>query len=261
MSVLRIFIPPSALASGQEIVVPSEKARYLLTVMRVKCGDALVVTDGAGRAWDARVTSIRGKSVFLMLGKEVPAREEPEAPLVLCQGMLKGPKMDLVVQKATELGVSDIVPLITGFTVVRETRKTARWRKIAEEAAEQCGRMTLPRVHEPVALTQLLQTLTDGEGPSGLVFREREGMPLEEALDLVAPHGAAVRPIRLLVGPEGGLSEEEVHGARLRGFIPATLGRQTLRTETASIVAVALVGFLLGRRLSSGAPTAAPDLL
>jgi 16S rRNA (uracil1498-N3)-methyltransferase len=247
----RIVIPSYAFASGREVEVPPDKSHYLLAVMRVKRGGTLVVTDGAGKAFDATVTSTGGGKVLLRLGNELPSQDERAVPLVLCQAILKGPKMELVVQKATELGASELVPVITDFCVVRETRKTARWRKIAEEAAEQCGRATVPHVHEPTSLTQLLQTVTDPGLPSGLVFWEQGGLPVDEALDRVAlpegEPGKGGRPVRLLIGPEGGLSADEVAEAGQCGFVPVTLGRRTFRAETASLVAVALVDFLLRR--------------
>jgi 16S rRNA (uracil1498-N3)-methyltransferase len=254
VSSLRILIPSCALASGREIAVPSEKSHYLVSVMRMKRGSTLVVMDGEGRAFDAVITSTNGRKVLLTLGNEHPPPDEFTIPLVLCQGLLKGPKMEMVVQKATELGVSDIVPLITDYCVVRETRKAARWRRIAEEAAEQCGRTTVPCVHEPTDLKKLLDDASDRERPTGLLFWEQGGMPLEAALDRVAPcneEGAGrVRPITLLIGPEGGFSEAEVREADRHGFVRVTLGRRTLRAETASMVAVALVEFLLCRRLA-----------
>jgi 16S rRNA (uracil1498-N3)-methyltransferase len=111
--------------------------------------------------------------------------------------------------------------------------------------------MTVPRVHEPTSLKQLLRDAADCEDSSGLVFWEQGGMPLDDALDRIAPRrGEGVGQIMLLIGPEGGFSEAEVRDAEQHGFIPVTLGRRTLRAETASVVAVALVEFLLRRPLA-----------
>ncbi|MGE5239513.1 MAG: 16S rRNA (uracil(1498)-N(3))-methyltransferase [Chloroflexota bacterium] len=268
MSLPRIVVPSQGLVPHSEVVVPPDKSRYLLSVLRMRIGDRLTVTDGCGKAYESVIVSVKERTVRVSLGHEIPAVRESPAPLVLCQGVLKGRKMDMVIQKTTELGVSEIVPLITTFCVVRETRKADRWRKIAEEAAEQSGRTSVPRVHEPCELARFLQSVTparDSTG-SGLLFKERGGLPLAVALEHVAGGGDAggqdARQVTLLVGPEGGFSEDEARDAEGRGFIPSTLGGRTLRAETAAIVAVAIVAYLLQERLSACNPSSdSPDLL
>ncbi len=264
----RIALHAQELAPHSELVVPPEKSRYLLSVMRMKIGDRLTVTDGRGKAYEAVIASIKERAVRVILGREIPVASESPVPLVLCQGVLKGQKMDMVIQKTTELGVSEIVPLVTDFCVVRETRKTDRWRKIAEEAAEQCGRASVPRVHEPCELVRFLRGVMPARGGTcpGLLFRERGGLPLAVALERVAGRIDArrqdAREVMILVGPEGGFSDDETRDAEGRGFIPSTLGGRTLRAETAAIVSVALVEYLLREGLSACNPSSGPqDLL
>ncbi|HEX8948706.1 MAG TPA: 16S rRNA (uracil(1498)-N(3))-methyltransferase [Dissulfurispiraceae bacterium] len=245
-SSMTIFIPPQDISRRKGIRLSADKSRYLITVLRAKKGDAIAVIDGRGRAYNARIAEIEKKDVYVDIVREVPADLESPARLVLCQGILKGEKMDLVIQKATELGVKGITPLVTDRCLVRETRKTKRWAKIAEEAAEQCGRALIPEIHEPATLHAWLESR--GSSPiRGLVFWEEGGLPLSEAIRKIGSVPAD-SPFHLLVGPEGGLASEEVERAVAHGFIRATLGKRILRAETAAIVSVALVQFLLGEK-------------
>ncbi len=241
----RIYDPPEEIEKREGIRLPDEKARYLLTVLRCRKGDRLVIIDGRGRAYETEITATAKREVEVSLLNELAMDTESPFPLILCQGVLKGEKMDLVIQKATELGVAEIIPLVTERAVVKETRKTARWQRIAEEAAEQCGRAVIPRVHEPAGLRALFEGRF-GQGARGLVFWEKGGSPLKEAVQGIVPSGCHPgAPILLLVGPEGGLTEEEVREAEGHGLVRTTLGKRILRAETAAIVSVALAQFLL----------------
>src|SRR5208283_1426395 len=178
---MTIFIPPEIVAKRRHIKVPLEKSHYLLAVLRCKKGDAVTVIDGRGSAYAAGIVSIVKKDVFIDITGELRLNAELPVLLTLCQGLLKGEKMDLVVQKATELGVSEIVPLVTERSVVKETRKLKRWHTIAEEAAEQCGRAVIPAVREPEELYAIL----DSKKINGLLFRERGGMGLSAAFGAI----------------------------------------------------------------------------
>ena len=158
---------------------------------------------------------------------------------ILFQGLLKGEKMDLVVQKATELGVKEIVPLITERSQIRETRKLQRWQKIAEEASRQCCRNRVPLIHEPKTLEA---AISSHQFSGGIICWEQEGAPFSAALD--AFRGAD--KIVVCIGPEGGFSEKEIRAAEARNFVVASLGKRILRAETAALTAVALTQFVLG---------------
>ncbi|MBZ0155967.1 MAG: 16S rRNA (uracil(1498)-N(3))-methyltransferase [Alphaproteobacteria bacterium] len=247
---MTIFIPPDDIAKRKGISLSADTSRYLSSVLRSKTGDPVTVIDGRGRAYAAVVSSLSKGVVAVDITGEIFPDTEPPVPLVLCQGILKGEKMDLVVQKTTELGVREIVPVISERCLVKETRKVKRWQKIAEEAAEQCGRAVIPRIHEPVELL----SVPEERGIRGLVFWEQGGMLLREAFAKVKQHcdGAGLpesgplspAPFYLLVGPEGGFSREEVERAEARGLVRTTLGRRVLRAETAAIVSVALIVYL-----------------
>ncbi|NTU42869.1 MAG: 16S rRNA (uracil(1498)-N(3))-methyltransferase, partial [Nitrospirales bacterium] len=207
------------------------------------------------------VSAVMKRDVFVDILEEKEMETELPFHLTLCQGILKGDKMDLVIQKVTELGVGEILPVITERSVVRETRKIARWQKIAEEATEQCGRTVIPVVHEPVELGRLLEGQNKlgsrVQGPDnphhalrGLVFWEGGGLHLRDAISTVMPPSLQDSnvPFFILIGPEGGLTLQEVQAAEEKGFVRASLGSRILRAETAAIISVSLVQFLLGER-------------
>jgi 16S rRNA (uracil1498-N3)-methyltransferase len=266
---LRLFVPPADILKRQRIVLSAEKSHYLLNVLRAGKGDRFTVIDGRGGSYLAEIADIvrQGSSgqasppgspallaVIEIRGEPAAADAGDPCGLVLCQGLLKGEKMDLVIQKATELGVSGIQPLVTERCIVRHTRKVPRWRKIAEEAAEQCGRATIPAIHEPQDLATFLAAPCS---PSGIILWEQGGLPLAEALARLTTLLSARHPVSatdagrsrgtfaVIVGPEGGLSGSEVMEAQSRGFVPVTLGSRTLRAETAAIVGIALTQHIL----------------
>jgi len=237
---MTIFIPPEIIAAKQHVKVPHEKSRYLLSVLRCKEDDAVTVIDGIGGAYEARIVSIIKKDVFIDITGELSLNSELPVPLTLCQGLLKGEKMDLVIQKATELGVAEIVPLVTERSIVKETRKVKRWHTIAEEAAEQCGRAVVPLVRDPEKLNDIL----DGEKVNGLLFWEGGGRALSEAMGVID----SGRTAHIFIGPEGGFTAAEVRKAEGHGIVRTTLGKRILRAETAAIAAIALIAAMIDSR-------------
>lgn len=239
----RIFLPDTRLSPGV-ITITGEKARYLTVVLRAKSGDPISVRDGTGASFLSRVVDVARREVTVEILSETEHSAESPLQLVLVQGMLKGEKMDMVIQKTVELGVHQVRPVVAERSQVRITRKADRWRKIAEEAARQCGRNRIPEVADPVELSDYL----DNGRHRGIIFWEEGGMPLQQTLARASseawahPQGG----LHLLVGPEGGFSAAEVQRAADLGFIVASLGPRTLRAETASIAAVAVIQHVLG---------------
>ncbi|KAF0144157.1 MAG: hypothetical protein FD156_2096 [Nitrospirae bacterium] len=249
---MRIILPKEQI-KGQRITISGEKARYLISVLRCNAGDELQVFDGEGSFYKSRISGVDNKEVKIDLLEKIPFDTESPLNLILMQGILKGEKMDLVIQKATELGVKEIIPAITGRSQVRETRKSARWRKIAEEASRQSGRTGIPKVHEPVDFSSWL-IANSSLKLKGFIFWEEGGVTIQDARCRIQdknlhPESCIVNhasPFFIAIGPEGGFTKEEVKLAESMGLIATSLGKRILRAETAAISAAALVQFLMG---------------
>ncbi len=235
-----IFLPETELSPGI-IAITGEKAHYLATVLRCKPGDPLIIKDSRGNAFASRIVDLGKKEISVEITGRAESGKESPLSLILVQGLLKGEKMDLVIQKTTELGVRDIRPVVTGRSQVRTTRKTDRWKKIAEEASRQSGRDRIPDVREPVTLAEFL-----GESDRhGIILWEGGGQPLKRALASAAAESNAA-PFHILIGPEGGFSATEVEEASGRGFLVCSFGKRILRAETAAIAAVSIAQYVLG---------------
>lgn len=240
----RIFLPIES--SHETIHITCEKAHYIATVLRCRAGDSLTIFNGRGVSYETVIVSITKKEVVSEVVSITKSETEPPLDLALIQGLLKGDKMDLVIQKTTELGISRIIPVVTVRSQVRSTGKTARWRKIAEEASRQCGRVNVPLINDPLVLKDLFSLNHQPvlpEDVSSLIFWEDGGMRLQDSFDRI---GRTNRPLAVAVGPEGGFREDEVRMAEAHGFTAISLGSRILRAETASIISIALVQFALG---------------
>lgn len=213
---------------------------YLCHVHRVKSGDALELFDGRGRSFAARVEAVGEESVTLTLGPAVTAPRVRE--VIVLQGMPKGDKLELVVQKASELWASAVAPVYCERSVVRpsdsDAKKQARWQKIADEAARQCGRSEVMKVELPVPLAAALDRQA-----TLLVLDEAETARLLSAAVRALP---PEQPLALVVGPEGGLSDSERRLLAAKGAQSVSLGRLVLRTETAALAALAVIRHLDG---------------
>ena len=236
----RIFLPYSDLTSNL-VTISGEKARYISSVLRLSSGDKILITDDKGNSYSAEIVSSSRKEIKVeLIGKET-LNTEPILKMTLFQGLLKGEKMDLVVQKAVELGVIKIIPVITERSQLRETKKLPRWRKIAEEASRQSGRSVVPEITETTDFGDIF-TAHNCSSDAGIIFWELGGDRLSGILDkLNQPE-----KINLFTGPEGGFSEKEIRTASENGFVTASLGKRILRAETAAIAAVAIIQYRFG---------------
>lgn len=239
----RFTIAPERIA-GDRVVFDAEETRHLTRVLRLGAGDLVVVADGQGRAYRVRIDAIAEEATGRVIGPATAAAESP-LDIALVQGVPKGDKMEAIIRATTELGVARIVPALTARTVVRLDaagwrQRARRWQRVAKEATKQCGRAVVPPVDVPRTLAD---ALAEGEPATlRLCLWEGEGVPLRGVLDACeAPRRASV-----IVGPEGGLAEDEVALARGAGYTPVTLGRRILRTETAGPAIVAILQHRLG---------------
>jgi 16S rRNA (uracil1498-N3)-methyltransferase len=247
----RFYAPPDKFAlDGLTVTLASDETRHLRDVLRLKVGDEVFVFDGEGREYACVIEQVGRDAATLKVSEEVaPARPESMLRLTLAVALLKGEKLDLVVQKATELGVWRVVPVVTKLADVRlrdeqdAVRRTARLSRIALEATKQSGRARVPLIDAPTAFRSLIEgTSTDVEGWR-LMFAERDGHSLTETIKQLATDRRAVTA---LVGSEGGWTDEEIAEARRSGWSIVTLGGRILRAETAAITVTALLQHLLG---------------
>lgn len=239
----RFHAPPNAFNDTQTTVtLTADEARHLRDVLRLKPGAEVYVFDGRGREFHCTVVNTTRDAAELKIESEVePAKPESQLQLTLCVALLKGEKFDLVVQKATELGITKITPLVTRYADIHlrdesdAAKRVTRWQRIALEAAKQSGRAFVPEISLPVAFANALTV----KG-SGVMFSERDG----NSFDSLMP--AQARAITALVGSEGGWSDEEIENARARDFHVITLGGRILRAETAAITVCALLQHRFG---------------
>lgn len=230
------------LAVGQRLPLPEDCSTHLLRVLRLAPGDTFTLFNGDGHDYAARLlTAAKRGAEAEILGRQAVARESP-LRITLAQGLARGEKMDLVLQKATELGVCAFAPVLTERTEVkldaeRAGKRLAHWQGVLAAACEQSGRARLPRLAEPVSLA----TYAAGETAPIRLALDPKG---ELSLPAVAPEPG--QSIALVVGPEGGLSERDLATLRAAGFRGLRLGPRILRTETAGLAAVASLQALYG---------------
>jgi 16S rRNA (uracil1498-N3)-methyltransferase len=239
----RFYAPPSRLSDSHLTLEPDE-AHHLTRVLRLAKGARVFVFDGAGNEYACEVTGVSKSSVDLIVISQLQDEVESRLHLTLGQALIKGDKFDLVVQKATELGVTRIVPLLTDHSDIRKAEERIenrlhRWRRIALEAVKQCGRRRLVEITEPVSFAAFCRTEAAG---NKLILSERRGRTLREA----AAQMTSVDQLSLCVAAEGGWSEQELQMAESHRAIPVHLGARILRTETAAIAAVTLAQHLFG---------------
>ncbi len=230
----RLFVS-GALSNDAELVLQGEQANYLGRTLRSRVGESVTVFNGDGGEWPACIEHISKNSVTLRLGVVVECATESPLKIHLVQGISRGERMDFVVQKATELGVSRITPVLTHHGMVKLDQKRAdkrrqHWQHVAESACEQSGRTQPPRIDEPVTLN----TWFGDRGPAGKMEVVLQAAATSSLVSLTAPTAG----LCLLVGPEGGFSEREYEDAGIAGFQAASLGPRILRTETAALAAV-----------------------
>jgi len=236
MRLTRVYVD-EPLASGAQIRLGESAAGHVVRVLRLRSGDVLTLFNGRGGEYAASIDKLHGGEVTLSVGEHRPIERESPFPLTLAQGVSRGERMDLVVQKATELGVARLVPVLTERSVVRldteqADRKSSHWRAIVTAACEQCGRNRLPEVALPAQLREFLRQ-SAGDGVRLLLSPEATRR-IEDA-----PRSAT--GVTVLIGPEGGLSEAEQEDALAAGFTAVNLGPRVLRTETAAIAALTLL--------------------
>lgn len=240
MRIHRVFVN-SPLSQGAEIVLSTDSSHYLLHVLRVKTGQSLTLFNNTGMAYQAIVCRIDKKSVVALIQHAETVDTESPLRIHLAIGISRGDRMDFVLQKSAELGVHSIRPLFCERTEVkladdRLQKKMEHWQKIVISACEQCGRTRLPVLQDASTFQHAIE---HDSSEQKFVLHHRSNGSLTAQTD---------RPgsVSLLIGPEGGLSAQEIAVAERHGFAPLTLGPRILRTETAPIAALSILQFLWG---------------
>jgi 16S rRNA (uracil1498-N3)-methyltransferase len=232
----RLFVE-AALAPQRRLALPDEAAHHAARVLRLEDGDEIVLFDGRGGEYSARLV-VHGREVEAELGDFSDVGRESPLAATLVQGLSSSDKMDFTIQKAVELGAVAVQPLLTAKSVVRlsgerEAKKLERWRRVAIAACEQCGRNRIPEVREPLPL----ERYRPEEDGARLLLSPTAQEPLSR-------HARA--PVTLAAGPEAGFSREEEQMLVREGFVPVRLGPRVLRTETAALAALAALNALAG---------------
>jgi 16S rRNA (uracil1498-N3)-methyltransferase len=240
------FVSPSAVRDGRFALGP-EESRHVAVVLRKKPGDEVSLFDGEGGVYRAVLESV---AVGAVGGRILSRRVEGPEPyrLRLFQGLPKGDKFDWIVQKATELGAAEIVPVVLARSVSRPpadrvAAKQKRWRKIAAAAAEQSGRSRVPEVRTVTPFTEALKMC----GAEDLTILPWEGEETVSLRQVLTPPGRARPSVNVFIGPEGGLTPAEVDAARRAGAVSVSLGPAILRTETAGLYVASVIQYEWGR--------------
>ncbi|MDR1932139.1 MAG: 16S rRNA (uracil(1498)-N(3))-methyltransferase [Spirochaetales bacterium] len=245
---MKVFVLPAGFEGGDFLDLAGDDYHYLCRVRRLKTGGSFPAVDARGREYHLTLESAGRKSCRLRVqkkGSSLPAAGEES--LVLYQCLPKGAKFDMIVRQAVELGAARIVPVRSRFSVPRLTDaegRLERWRRIAREAVQQSGAYALPEISAPVSFDGIPEDFgesREGEKKLGIFFHQNP-------LAISSLHGylsSGPREIALVVGPEGGLADEEVQLLLKAGFVPAYLGHRVLRTETAPVFAAAAVRIIL----------------
>jgi 16S rRNA (uracil1498-N3)-methyltransferase len=241
MNAPRLYVP-LPLAAGAQLELPEGAGHHAARVLRLRAGDPVALFNGQGGEYAARILAIGKHDVTVALERHDPVERESSLPVTLVQAVSSGERMDITIQKAVELGVSRIVPVESERCVVRlkgerAAKRVAHWQQVTISACEQCGRNRIPEVR----MISPLDVWLAAEKNDALRWMLLPGA--DTALrDLPRPQ----KPIELLVGPEGGLTDAEVEAARRAGYQPVRLGPRVLRTETAALALLAALQALWG---------------
>lgn len=241
---VRFYVPQLRIENGM-LRVEGDEVRHIRRVLRLKAGDEIVVFNGSEKEYEGKIVEEGPSSVVIMIQNILSSKRESPLEIILAQSLLKGEKMDYLIQKATELGVKEIIPFFSSRSVPlleksRRLRRHHRWERIAIEASKQCGRGVIPKIAPLQDYSEMLQNISPDF--LRLILWEKEGARLKEALEGLKEKVK----ILFIVGPEGGLSQEEVVHAKEKGFIPITLGKRILRSETASLCLLSILQYEWG---------------
>ena len=232
----RFYVPKIEFISEKMVLDSPELLKQLKNVLRVRIGEIIYLFDNSGMEYETKVENISNKEIEISLVRKYQGKLEPTVRVILYQALLKKDKWEWVLQKTTELGVSEIIPMRTEYCIsdTISENKRERYEKIIVEATEQCGGCRMPKLGELQTFAQVLQSLQQQKIPAFILHPEEQSPSLIQATN-------ELKEISLLVGPEGGFSEKEIEEAKEAGVLIVQLGQRILRAETATIIAVGRV--------------------
>lgn len=235
------FYIEEMIAVGASIEITGAEVRHIKDVLRLNIGEKLLLFDGSGYEFTGMINAINKDRVIVNIIESMKGETESPVEIILGQGIPKSDKMDFIVQKSTELGVSRIVPIFSERVIPKSfnSSKIERWRKIAVEACKQSGRVKVPTISEPESLDRFVK---DAD-PSSLKLVPWEGEK-NSSLKNVLPNNLTSSKVTFFIGPEGGLTISEIAHAKESGFMPVSLGRRILRTETSSLAFLSIIQYL-----------------
>ena len=241
----RFFIEQSEAAKPAPVITGTD-ARHIKKVLRLKQGDIIILFDGTGTEYEARIMSLSANSVNVSIIRSFPSTTESPVQIIVAQAFLKQRKMDNLVRQLTELGITKWVPFISKRSVPRPDNKrladrTKRWKKISKEALKQCNRSRIMGIGPTVSFEDIFNV--SRQSSLKIAFWENESKPVNSAL---AQSNRHFNNIFIMIGPEGGFTSQEIEKAKACGFITASLGPRILRAETAAIAASVLIQHLFG---------------
>ena len=240
----RFYIPNPRIENGL-LKVEGDEVRHIRKVLRLKTGDKIFVFDGLGREFEGTIIEEGRASVMVKIQRSLSPKRDSPLEVTLAQSLLKGEKMDYLIQKATELGIKEIIPFFSSRSVPlleksRSLKRHHRWGKIAIEASKQCGRGVVPKIESLQTYSDMLHNASTDH--LRLIVWERDGIRLKKMLE-----GSKERKkIFFVIGPEGGFSQDEVEKAERVGFVAVTLGKRILRAETASLCFLSILQYEWG---------------
>lgn len=237
----RFYVKPEDVR-GCEILVSQEEAHHIIDVMRMRAGDIIVAFDGTGKEYIGKILNTSNESLKIKIEKINSIKEKNKISITLAQSLSKGSKMDFIVEKATELGVDEIVPLSTERTIVRLAKekqpvRVQYWQRIAVGASKQCGRVNVPKVRSLALFDEILKEIKDYDLAMMACLTE-DTKPLNQIISVFKG-----KTILIMVGPEGDFTPKEIEAARSAGAKLVSLGRLVLRVDTAALYLLSVLNY------------------
>lgn len=241
----RFYIPSTVEGAG--VTLSGSDAKHIRAVLRMKTGDSIFLFDDAGSEYRGEIASFAPEGIGVRVLQKYPSKSESQSRITLAQAVLKDRKLDEIVRQATELGIASLVPFLSQRSVSRPgidrlMSRKRRWEKIAAESIKQCGRSLAPEIRPAESFGGMLQDIQGCR--IKIAFWENESTPVSMERIGIRPEGDDT--VAVLVGPEGGFTEDEIEQAESAGFVTCSLGPRILKADTAAIAACTLVQYLLG---------------